>query len=90
MITAESIQYELYGRFDDLAEAVGKHHLSVRWESAPRVARVGAMLENYDWDSRMKAIEVMYDFQKTHADEFAVEYDILPLDAVTDESFAED
>jgi hypothetical protein len=89
MISAASIQYELQGRFNDLADEVGKHHLSVRWESGPRIVRIGAMVENYDWEHRMSVLRSLRAFERDHADEFAVEYDILPLEAVNDEAFAE-
>lgn len=89
MITAESISFELDGRFDHLNEEVGKTHVSVRWEPAPRIVRLGVMLDRYDWDTRMTAVKAVREFEAAHWDEYAVEYDILPLDSVTDESFAE-
>ncbi len=89
MITDASIKYELLGRFNELAEVTGKSHVSVRWESAPRIARIGAMVENYDWDTRMTVLRTLREFERMHADEFAIEYDIVPLEAVTDESYAE-
>jgi hypothetical protein len=87
MVSAATLQYELAGRFDELE--VGKTHLSVRWEPAPGIARVGAMIERYDWDNRMSAIRALLAFQSQHADEFAVEFDVLPLDAVQSDDFAE-
>ncbi len=89
MVTVKTLEFELSGRFQEIADTVGKRHLSVRWEPAPRIARVGAMLENYDWDTRMAAIEVLRAFEREHEDEFALEYDVVPLEAVTDESYAE-
>lgn len=89
MIDASSIQYELLGRFEGLNDRLGKKHLSVRWEPGPRIVRVGAMVENYDWDTRMEVLRTLRAFERQHADEFAVEYDIVPLEAVMDESFAE-
>ena len=89
MVSASTLQYELAGRFQGIAKDAGKLHLSVRWEPVPRIARVGAMLEHYDWNNRMSAIRVLRDFEREHADEFALEYDIVPLEAVLDESFAE-
>lgn len=88
MTSRSSLQYELEGRFNGLPAEVGKHHLSVRWEAAPQVVRVGAMIENYDWETRMAVLRILRAFERDHADEFAVEYDIVPLEAVTD-AFAE-
>lgn len=87
MITAESVRYELVGRFEELD--LGKTHLSVRYEPGPRIVRVGACLERYDWDNRMAAIEALATFERDHADEFALEFDVIPLEAVRDEDFAE-
>jgi hypothetical protein len=89
MISATTLRYELEGRFTGLADEVGKHHVSVRWEPAPRIARVGAMIEHYDWDTRMATLSLLRSFEAEHADEFALEYDIVPLEAVTDQEFAE-
>ncbi|WP_030526593.1 hypothetical protein [Phycicoccus jejuensis] len=89
MMTAETIKYELEGRVLDLGESVGKRHVSVRWEPAPRIVRVGLMIEHYDWDNRMEAIRLLRSFERAHVDEFAVEYDIVPLEAVTNEAYAE-
>lgn len=87
VITRETIRYELEGRLAGLS--VGKTHLSVRYEPAPRIARVGACLHEYNWDNRMAVLESLLSFEQDHADEFAVEFDIVPLEAVADEAFAE-
>ena len=87
MITHETIRYELEGRFRDLH--VGKTHLSVRYDRAPRIVRVGACLSEYNWDNRMAVLESLLSFEQDHADEFALEFDIVPLEAVADEAFAE-
>ena len=88
--TCTSLQYELEGRLNgDVAEHVGKFHVSVRWEPLPAVARVGTMIENYDWDNRMRTLRVLRAFEADHAEDFALEYDIVPLEAVTDEAFAD-
>lgn len=89
MISVETLTYELDGRFRNLEPSVGKYHLSLRWEPAPAVVRVGAMLEAYDWDNRMKALRMLREFAQAHADEFALEYDIVPLEAVTNPEYAE-
>lgn len=87
MISSETIRYELAGRFQGQVD--GKTHLSVRYESAPRIARVGACLHEFTWGNRTKALQALIDFERDHADEFAVEYDIVPLEAVNDEAFAD-
>lgn len=87
MIGQDSIRYELEGRFADLA--LGKTHISVRYEAGPRIVRVGVCLDRYDWDTRLRAIRGMAEFERVHGDEFAVEFDIIPLEAVNDEAFAE-
>ena len=89
MITTDTLRYELEGRFLPVVRDLEKHYLSVRWEAAPRIVRVGACIEPYDWDRRMAALTTLLDFEKDHADEFAVEFDIVPLHAVNDEEFAE-
>lgn len=88
MITSESIRFELSGRFNELP--VGKTHLSVRYEPGPRIARIGACLDRYDWETRQAAIEALLDFERAHADEYAIEFDVIPLDAVTDEMHTAD
>lgn len=87
MITRETIRYELEGRFADLP--LGKTHLSVRYEPGPRIVRVGVCLDRYDWETRMEAIKGLVAFERDHADEFAVEFDVIPLEAVNDEAFAD-
>lgn len=89
MISAETLKYELTGRLQDLAEVTGKTHLSVRWEARAQIARVGACLEEYNWDSRMAVLERLLKFEREHADELALEFDIIPLEAVRDDKFAE-
>jgi hypothetical protein len=84
--TRENLLYELTARF---ADVTGKTHLSLRWEPGPRVVRVGACLDDYTWETREKAIETLLQFEADHVDEFALEFDVVPLDAVNDEEFAE-
>lgn len=85
----ESIRYEVMGRFRDIEDQVGKVHLSVRWESMARIARVGACIEHYAWDSRMAVVDRLSEFQLAHLDDFALEFDVVPLHAVQDEEFAQ-
>ena len=88
MISTQTLQYELEGRFADLGLDT-KHHLSVRWEPGPSIVRVGAMLDDYTWERRMSVIAALLDFERDHADEFAVEFDIFPLAPAQDDEFAE-
>lgn len=88
MISAESVKYELVGRFEPIASALGKTHLSVRWEPGARIVRVGACIEQYTWDARMAALRALLDYEEAHADELALEFDIVPLEAVQDEGYA--
>ncbi len=89
MISAENLKYELSGRLHELASVTGKTHLSVRWEPQARIVRVGACLEEYNWDSREAVLKRLLAFEADHFDELALEFDIIPLHAVRDESFAE-
>ena len=89
MISQETLHYELSGRFAELLDDIGKNHISVRWEPGPRIVRVGACIEQYNWDNRMRVIETMLKFERDHADEFAVEFDVVPLAPVQDDDFAE-
>jgi hypothetical protein len=89
MISRESLAYELRGRLNELADATGKVHLSVRWEPRPQIVRVGACLENYTLDSRNAVLDRLLAFEHDHADEFGLEFDIIPLEGVQDDEFAE-
>lgn len=87
MITVENIKYELSGRLRDLP--TGKSHISVRYERGSRIARIGACITNYDWDTREAVVDALLDYEDAHADEFAVEFDVIPLEAVNDVDYAE-
>jgi hypothetical protein len=89
MITTETLSFELHGRLDDLLPVVGKTHISVRWEPRSRVARLGVCIDDYTWDNRMAVLERLLEFEKAHADELALEFDIVPLAAVEGTAFAE-
>ncbi|MDR6861993.1 hypothetical protein [Phycicoccus sp. 3266] len=82
------MKFELHGRLDDLLPQVGKTHISVRWEPNSRILRVGVCIDNYDWDNRMVVLERLLQFEGDHRDDFALEFDIVPLIAVEDPSFA--
>ncbi|WP_143696135.1 hypothetical protein [Williamsia sp. 1138] len=89
MPSIETIRFELEGRLRDVEESIGKTHLSIRWEPMSKVARVGACITNYTWEPRMQVLERLVQFQQAHADDFALDFDIVPLNAVQDEEFAE-
>lgn len=89
MISQETLRFELQGRFSDLQDQLIKTHWSVRWEPGPRIVRVGACIEAYTWDNRMQVIERLLKFERDHADEFAVEFDVVPLAPVQDDEYAE-
>jgi hypothetical protein len=89
MISVETLKFELHGRLDDLLPTVGKTHVSVRWEPLARIVRVGVSIDDYDWDHRMAVLERLLAFEDAHRDEFALEFDIIPLMAIEDDSFAE-
>lgn len=78
----ENVKFELAGRFD--AIQVGKKHLSVRYEPEGNIVRVGACIERYDWDNRDAVLDLLLDFEDSHRADFSVEFDIVPLEAVTD------
>ena len=88
VISVETISFELSGRFEQLGLET-KNHLSVRWEPLPAIVRIGLMIADYNWDNRMRVLSMLTEFEAAHADEFAVEYDIVPLEPVKDDSFAE-
>lgn len=87
MITTETLRYELEGRFTSIG--FGKVHVSVRWEPAPRIVRVGAVISEYTWERRLQTIELLLAFERDHKDEFSLVFDVVPLEAIQDESFAE-
>lgn len=37
----------------------------------------------------MSVLKALLDFERDHADELAIEFDIIPLESVRDEEFAE-
>jgi hypothetical protein len=89
MITDESLKFEIEGRLQPLAHDTGKTHISVRWEPGPRIVRVGACIHHYTSETRMAVLETLLKFEEDHADEWALEFDVVPLEAVHDEEFAE-
>jgi hypothetical protein len=69
----------------------GKTHLSlsVRWEPGARIVRAGVCVDRYSWETRMAVLEALLKFEEARSDEWALEFDIFPLEAVQDEDFAE-
>lgn len=89
MITADTLKFELDGRLQPLIEETGKTHLSVRWEPGARIVRVGACIDRYTWEARMSVIDALLKFEADHADEWALEFDVVPLEPVQNAEFAE-
>jgi len=89
MISVETLSFELHAGLDDLLPTVGKTHISVRWEPVARIVRIGVSIDEYDWDNRMTVLQRLLEFEAAHREEFAVEFDILPLGAIEDAGFAE-
>lgn len=85
MAMRENVEFELAGRFRDLG--LGKTHISVRYEPEGRIVRVGACITNYNWDTRDKVLDALLEFEDSHAGEFSLEFDIVPLEAVTDPNY---
>jgi hypothetical protein len=88
MISVQTLRFELAGRVADLGLGT-KNHISVRWEPAPAIVRVGLMIDDYTWDNRMRVLQMLLAFERDHADEFALEFDIVPLAPVQSDDFAE-
>lgn len=89
MTNVDSIRYEIEGRMLEISNDVGKFDLSIRWEPMARIARVGFLVQNYEWAARMKVVEVATAFQNDHLDDFAVDFDVIPYESVLDSEFAE-
>lgn len=89
MTSIDSIKFELDARMQEIASDIGKYDLSIRWEPMGRIARVGFLVQHYEWAARMRVIEVAAAFQRAHLDDFALDFDVVPFDAVNDVTFAE-
>lgn len=86
MLTLEGITAELEER---LVALPTKFHLSVRWEPAPGIVRVGVCLHEYTWENREAVIDRLLAFEDAHAGDVAVEFDIFALEDVNTAGFAE-
>lgn len=87
MSSVDTLKFELHGRLDELLPVVGKTHISVRVEPEARIVRAGVMIDAYNWENRMVVLQRLLDFEADHADEFALEFDIVPLEPVEDAAF---
>lgn len=88
-VNIDSVRYELEGRMQEISREVGKFDLSLRWEPMGRIVRVGFLIQNYQWATRLRVIELVTAFQQDHLDDFAVDFDVIPFDSVLDTEFAE-
>lgn len=86
MTTITAIRHELTSR---LADAGVKTHLSLRYEPGPRIVRLGACIDPYNWDTRAAVLDRIVAFETDHEDDFAVDFDVVPLHPVTDPTYAE-
>lgn len=86
MAILENVNYELEGRLRPLD--IGKVHLSVRYEPETHLVRIGACLANYTWETRDQVIDAILEFEDSHADEYVVEFDVIPLEPVLDPDYA--
>lgn len=87
MTTLTAIRHELSSRFADAG--LVKSHLSLRFEPGPRIVRLGACIEPYNLATRGAILDRIIAFESDHDDDFAVDFDIVPLIPVTDPDHAE-
>lgn len=87
--SVESLKYEVMGRLRDLEPALGKTHLSARWEPTTRIARLGVCIENYTWELREDIVSRLVALQMDHQSDFALEFDVIPVEGVRDDEYAE-
>lgn len=89
MPSVEALKYEVMGRLRDLEPDLGKTHLSARWEPMTRIARLGVCVENYTWEIREEIVKRIVSLQLDHKDDFALEFDVIPVEGVRDDEYAE-
>ena len=87
MITLESLRADIESRLNDALST--KQHISIRWEPAHGVCRVGVCLHEYTWDNREAAIDVLLGFEDAYDGAIAVDFDVIPLESVNTSGFAE-
>ena len=85
MITVESLRADVERRLDDLGT---KHHVSLRWEPAPGIARVGVAIDQYTWDNRSLVIDRLLEFEAGYDGLVALEFDVIPLSDLNTADFA--
>ena len=86
VLTYDTIKADIEGRLTDVPT---KKHVSVRYEPAPGIVRVGVCLHDYNWDTRDAVIDRLLAFEDAHTGAVAVEFDIFSLDDVNTVGFAE-
>jgi hypothetical protein len=86
MLTLDAIKAEIE---QSLTSLPTKKHVSVRWEPAPGIARVGVCIHDYNWDTREQVIDQLLAFEDAHEGEVALEFDIFSLEDVNTVGFAE-
>jgi hypothetical protein len=86
VLTLEALKTEIGEKLVDIPTKV---HLSVRWEPAPGICRVGVCLHEYTWELRDEVIERLLAVEDAHEGEMAIEFDIFPLESVNTVGFAE-
>lgn len=86
VLTREYLAAEIERQLADLPT---KHHLSVRWEPAPGICRVGVCVHDYTWEVRDQVIDRLLAVEDAHVHEVAIEFDIFPLESVNTVGFAE-
>jgi len=87
MALRDALQYEIEGRLRDVP--LNKCQVSVGYEAGPRIVRVGVCIDEYTWENREKVIDRLLAFEADHRDELAVDFDIIPLEAVNTSGFSE-
>lgn len=85
----EILKCEVMDCLRDIKPDLGTMHLSARWEPAARIAHLGVCIENYTWKIHEDVIKRLVQLQLDHKDDFAVEFDVIPIEGVRDDEFAE-
>lgn len=86
MLTLAAIKAEIE---QSLVRVPTKKHVSVRWEPAPGIARVGVCIHDYNWNTRDQILDRLLAFEDAHEGEVALEFDIFALEDVNTVGFAE-
>lgn len=86
MAVVDALKHELTSRLSGVGLA--KTHLSVRFEPGPRIVRLGACIDPYNWETRAAVLDRIIEFEDDHQ-EFALEFDIVPLPPVVDPEYTQ-